>query len=388
MPLLGPFAFVVLVLMIFTISYYVRAHRESCSSAVVRHLEIIVGQNLPIPIALQLAAQTERGATRRVLRRCGQLTQLGLGLSDALRRAYPKCPSTLLSAIIVAERTNTLPATLQEWAPRLERRLSRRQFAFTARFSYSLATWCIFLLILAAVSYFIWPKFLTIAGDFHVPIHQTAIDVLQNPFAFEMPRTWMGVILKAAIFSSAGFTYLIWRWIRFRLFRRRATELSAIDRTSDWLSWFVSPFQSYTRAHAWSQALPSIRLAVAAGNPLVNAVHQATQLDVNAELRRGLAEWSEAMRIGESPVVAAKATNVPDLLVRWLAMGERDGSFDAALLHAERYYSALAERRGNLILHILWPAVVFTLAFLTGTVLYTIVTILVSIINTTMSYIE
>src|SRR5262245_41492358 len=123
------YALIPLIILVLAIVFYTRGYRRASCAAILRHLELIMQQNLPLPVALQLAAQSEGGATRRVLFRCGQLTQLGMSLTEALRRAYPKCPGIVMSVIAVAERGGTLPAALREWAPRLERAYSNREFS-------------------------------------------------------------------------------------------------------------------------------------------------------------------------------------------------------------------------------------------------------------------
>jgi len=383
-----PFAVVVLIVMILAIIFHARGHKAAACAAIFRHLELITRLNLPLPVALQLAAQTERGAVRRVLFRCGQMTQLGLPLAEALRRAYPRCPGTALSALVVAERANTIPAMLSEWAPRLERHFTHRQFNLTARFGYSLGTWLCFLLILLGVSHFVWPKFATISSDFGVPVSDVATDILKSPFEWEMPRTWTGLAFRIAILSTLVIFFVLLRWMRFRFRRRRSEKVSQMDQFLDWFAWTLSPARSMTRAIAWSQVLPSIRLAAAAGFPLNDAVFQSAQLDVNVQLRRQLAQWAEHMQLGQSPVAAAGTARLPDMLVRWLAAGARDGTFDASLLHAERYYQALADRRSNLLLQILWPVVMFVLACLTGLMLHSILQALVAVIEHTMQWIE
>lgn len=384
--ILFPFFLVVAILMIFAIAHHLRGHRASSCAIIFRHLELIMRQNLAIPVALQLAAQSERGGTRRVLLRCGQLTQLGLALSDAMRRAYPKCPTPVMSALIVAERTNTLPAMLHEWAPRLERDFGRRPFNLTARFGYSLATWLLMLIIIFLESYYVWPKFRTIVADFGGTLPPLTEDMLSDPFSFDPPKTWAGWIVRLGLAATiVSAVILLFRAI---LPRRRLGRVGPIRRLVDWLKWSTPTVREMTRADAWSQALPSIRLAVAAGMPMADAVLQATQLDVNSQLLGQLADWSASMKIGESPVVSARKAHAPDMLVRWLSIGVRDGSFDASLLHAERYYTALALRRGNLFLQILWPVVMASLATVTGLLLYGMLNVLVMLLNQCMSYIE
>jgi len=387
--MLIPFIWVGLIIVFLAAVFYMRGLRLASCATIVRHLELIMRQNLPLPVALQLAAQTERGTTRRVLFRCGQLTQLGMPLSDALRRAYPKCPGTLMSVIAVAEQSGTLPAALHEWAPRLERTYTDREFTLTARFGYSLATWLTFLVLLSGVGYFVVPKFRQIAADFGVPLSNVNMDMLENPFALEIPRTWAGLILRGAAFATLlAVVFILLRWIWIGIFKRRFERLSAIDRFSDWFGWTVSPFRSLTRARAWSQALPTIRLATVAGAAFDDAVFQAAHLDVNSQLRAQLMEWSLLLKSGESPVAAAHAVGLPSMLTRWLAVGMRDGTFESSLLFAERYYAALAQRRGNLMLHILWPVVMFSLACLTGMVLYSMIQVLRQMIDMCISYIE
>lgn len=56
MEILVPLTWVAMIVFILAIIFYTRGYRIASCAAIVRHIELIMRQNLPLPVALQLAA--------------------------------------------------------------------------------------------------------------------------------------------------------------------------------------------------------------------------------------------------------------------------------------------------------------------------------------------
>lgn len=341
-----------------------RVRRLTRQALVLRHLSLVVRQNLPLAVGLRMSANLETGKTRVALARCSKNLEMGMTLADALEAGYPKCSSLVVSIVRAAERSGTLPAALLELGTSLNERISRRRTDWTYRATYSLSTFFTFLLFLFGFSYFSAPKLLTIFADFGWTLPWYLQDVYSDPFSVAQPTSVIGWVMRGTYWSVVGAVFVLFvRWL-LRLRRRRAEDLGFHERAWDVVAWYAWPFSTMVRNRAWQQALPAIRLTTAAGWGLPEAVRQATTLDVNSCLRNRLRDWSRQMRDGESPVESARRAGAPEIVVRALAVAVRDGALESPLYMAESYLGALVSRWQATAAQLVWPMITLMLATL------------------------
>src|SRR4051812_9348787 len=127
---------IVMLLLGYGCVYSTLARAGERPKAVLRHLALIVRQNLPLTTGLRLAATSETGAVRRVLNRTARLIDAGAPLAEALELAYPGCPAMPLSIVKTAQQMGTLPSALHELNQRLAQQRPRSQTETQSRLAY------------------------------------------------------------------------------------------------------------------------------------------------------------------------------------------------------------------------------------------------------------
>jgi type II secretory pathway component PulF len=365
-----------------------RARSRVRSRVILRHLELIVRQNLPLPSALDLAADTEQGATRRILRRMGRMVRLGLPLSNAVRVAYPGCPSLVLSVLVTSEQSGTLPSALVELCRRptqteLDDRLDTR-----SRWAFLIATIVIFVVVYWCYSWIVFPKIRMVLADFTTPAPPLALDILAaHPLSGMSLTTTGGKAMRLMLLALffAGPAALL--WILLALRPRRADRLGPIDWFGDFIWWFTWPLGRIAEAGASASVMPTLRLAMGAGWSLPDAIAQAATLDTNYYFRVQLVEWCQRVREGEDATAAARASGLPDMFVRCVAMGMRDGDMDAPLAFGADYFAALTLRRRTAAVHLFWPVATLIVAAMVGAFVWATVVLCKTLIDVTCAQI-
>lgn len=347
-----------------------------------RHIGLIVRQNMPLPLALQFAGRGESGATRRSLLRIGRLVQMGLPLSESLRRACPQCPGPHLSSVQIGERTGTLAAVLQDINEESLRRPSGNVAGATTRWGYAVVTAFATAVVFCSVSYFVVPRLRLIVYDFGAVLPTSTTEIFEaNPFSSEHPKTIFGWAIRLFLVGVTVMPALLLIWGLLRLRPRRADRLGLFNLIGDSIRWHVWPFSRIALAQACASTARTTRLATAAGWPFHDAVLRSADADLNYFWRARLRRWSDAMRGGAEPVASGRDNSVPEVLLRAVSVGIRDGDLDAPLYHSGQYYSTLHHRWKEILLQTMWPVATLAVAFIIGLYCYGLVSGLGSIID-------
>lgn len=361
------FGFVILCVFAATRLYTGRVRTTLRTAIIFRHLALLVRQNMPLPMGLQFAAWGESGSVRRILMRTSRLLQAGLPLGEALRRAHPGCPGLLLSVVQAAERAGTLPAVLGEIIERDTYRQKDEGCEHDRRWGYVVATVVLFLVVFYGANYYVVPRLAAIMADYDAIMPAITTALLEaSPFTGADPTTALGWLFRLVVVGMTLLPAALLAWGIVRLRPRRADRVGPLQFLGDLTRWHLWPWRWLALPDACAASAPSIRLATAGGWPLPDAVEQAAELDTNWFWRRRLRAWAGGIRQGLEPVAAGRACGVPEVFLRAVAVGVRDGDLDAPLQHAERYYVALARRRRVRLVHLIWPAVTLCLAAVVG----------------------
>ncbi|MCZ6697366.1 MAG: type II secretion system F family protein [Planctomycetota bacterium] len=363
-------------------AFAARMRSRTRTEIIFRHLGLIVRQNMPLPLALQFAGRGESGATRRSLVGIGRLVQMGLPLSEALRRAYPQCPGPLLSSVQIGEKTGTLSAALQDINEENARSLSGNAAGATTRWSYVVVTAFAAAVVICAAQYRVAPRLQILVLDYDVVLPASTQDVfVASPFSNESPKTLYGWIIRlflVGVTVSPAFLLIVGL---ARLRPRRADRLGWFHLIADAIRWYVWPLNRIASSRACASTARTTRLATAAGWPFHDAVLHAADADLNYFWRGRLRAWSEAMKDGAEPVASGRENGVPEVLLRAVAVGMRDGDLDAPLHHAGQYYSTLTNRWTEALVQVLWPAATLAVAAIVGMYCYAFVAVIASLTN-------
>lgn len=343
------------------------ARRRARTAIIFRHLGLIVRQNLPLPTALQSAANGETGATRRVLLRLARSTRMGMPLSQALAHAFPAVPGLPLSVVQAAERSGTLPSALGELNEHFFRRPEPAGSDPAHRWLLYCAVLVEFAVVYALMNFFVLPKFMVLSQRWDTPWPVVTCDIVRAAqVTGPAPQTALGHIFRLMV---AGLTVLIPLFVVSGLARlrpRRADHVGAVSLVSDFIRWQLWPFRKLAWATCCARALPTLRLALAAGWTLPEAAERASEIDINYFGRRRLRGWAEQLREGRDAVAAGRTLGFPAMLLAQMALGMRDGQLSAPLYQAECYYRALETRWKLFFLQLLQPVAVLYLGALVG----------------------
>lgn len=342
-------------------SIYAHLARERTRSSIVfRHLGLIVQQNLPLSTALELAAQSESGKIRVILRRLADHVETGLSLSESLLLSYSACPALALSIVRSAEQTGTLPGALCELNRRMSETPTKLETEITQRWLAFAVVMVAFLLVYGTVV--LGMPVSSCSGvsyalqDFGTPLPPLTQDVLDaaTPLGTQ-PQTILGHVFRLT------WAVLIWVapiclfWTLARLRARRADRAGILSLIFDYVQWRVWFLRRIAEARGCANSVPIMRLALAAGWPLPEAIRRAAEVDANVFWQRQLKAWGRAILDGGDAIDEGRRLKLPETLLSYLAIGLRDGDPDAALYGAEDYYICMLQRRRKQLVQVVWP---------------------------------
>ena len=337
------------------------------STIVFRHIGLVVQQNMPLSAGLYYAALSESGPARGILARASRLVEAGVPLSQALSTAYPDCPALPLSIIRAGEASATLPSALRELNQRLSRGRLERPTDASYRWILLAIVALTFSLVYSYYCYSTLPKLSMIVADFGVTFPPLVQDVIAaNPFSPTAPTTLLGGLYIVAVAGAMLLAPCMLVGLFVRMRPRRVDRVGVFSVALDYVKWHVWPFRGIAVAQSCANAIPILRVSVAAGWPLPAAIRHAAAVDMNHFSQRCWQDWSRRIGEGTSPVQAGKEAGLPEVLLRNISVGVRDGDLDAPLYHAEEYYATLAYRWHRFLFQLLWPCATLWMGVIVG----------------------
>lgn len=362
---------VLLALFVVGAAFAILGRARAQAAIVFRHIGLIVQQNLPLSPALDLAAETESGSTRRILKRMADRVDTGIPLSQSLLQAYPGCPALHLSIVQSAEKTGTLPAALCELNQRLSRTPPPSETDASKRGLYFAMVLIAFLLVYGGAMIgtpSVIPSLNSIFADLSMEMPPLARDILNaaQPLG-ATPQTWPGIFFRFSwvVLTLVAPIALVGGLLSLR--PRRVDRVGMLWLIFDFVQWQVWLLRKIEESRGCVNSLPSMRLALSAGWSLPDAINMASNVDANTRWQAKLKEWSRQIANGQDPIDEGHKLKLPNILMSYLAVGIRDGNPDAALHNAEDYYTCLLYRWRQHLAQILWPLLTVYLGFLVGT---------------------
>lgn len=312
-------------------------------AAFIRHISFIVRRNLPLVSALFVSSIRQPANVRIPMRRLSRLLELGIPLSDAIGMAWPKCPRVDRSILQAAEQSGTLPDAITILDERYQHDFEVRLDQSQPTLALPILTFGMFITwFLLATAFFI-PRVNMIGYDFGTSAPLFTQEILMSGFGTgALPTTWYGTLFHA---TAAAILILGGLWFIAQLLGASLRRADFYNNFCDSLRWFIPVSRRAEIARSCLFTLPTIRVTTAAGWPLDRAIDMAATVKVNFLWRQRLQDWADAIRAGKDTVLAGRAVGLPESLLRYLAVGVRDGSLEAPLYSAERYFQLLLERQ-------------------------------------------
>ncbi|MCF7974426.1 MAG: hypothetical protein K9N55_11465, partial [Phycisphaerae bacterium] len=269
---------------------YGRTARRSLLFSVLSTLKTSMKQNLPLPMALECAAQGLASQESLVYRQLKKHLIMGHDLVEALRLAMPRCPGHVTGVLQGAQRMGNLVSGLEAVHKNVTLRDKRKQACEPVDPAYPIIVLMFMAVIGSALFRYVIPQFVTVIreisnGDMPV-ITQWLIwfwRVGSGPL-----QVAVGIVLGAwAIGTLIG-------WLR------RGQRPNWLINITDWFRWHLPFIHRFDRIFGLIQLLETLSLCLNAGSPVDQAVSECENLDVNRCFRRKIRRWHRAIVKGQS----------------------------------------------------------------------------------------
>jgi type II secretory pathway component PulF len=335
-------------------------------------------QNLPLAMALESAAAGRDDGAGHTMRQISRWLVRGYSLSEAIRLGYPRCPAHAYGMIVVAERMGQLPTALGIIERDLQAKVSRRLAINPLYPVYPIVLMVVVFLLVSTLMRFVIPQFGSVVREMVdaplprptqilIAIHHTVGDWL-------VPGVLVTLLCGAVL--------LVLRWWR----PRRMDRPGLLSRVGDLLTWHIPILRWLQHNQSMVETIAGLRMSLAAGCTVDQAIANLLPLDVNACFRRRLGRWLEAVQQGQDVTAAAVAHRVGSSLA-WAFDGRvNQGNTPAVLEMLESFYRSNYSYRVNLARFILWPGVTLAMAAVVGFVAFAVFSSTVAAIVACMNY--
>jgi type II secretory pathway component PulF len=318
-------------LLVLALAMVVRAVRRRQALLAVNYLEQAVRQNLPIPLMLGAAEQTETGGLRWRLGKLRTQIERGKSVSTALAITMPGTSPRTLGLIESGERLGRLGPILTRIVRRPPIIRDDRDPTRTIylRWYPLVMTMTLAMAGIIIVTYVI-PKYKDLLHDFGIPLPPitafiadafvTVIPVLAVVmtiiFALVLGRT------VASIFPPAAPPFDLWKWI------------------ADRVAWITPIWRGVTRNRGLADVCQVVADALDVGQPVDRALFEAAAASTNSILRRRILTWAQTVTSGVPLPDAARQAGLPALVSNMFRTAHGpDGAHDVFLFLA-RYYDS------------------------------------------------
>jgi type IV pilus assembly protein PilC len=374
----GPVLFVFVVT---GIVHYKQIRRHSILMDVIGTLSTAIRQNLPLPMALNLEAGNRKNKAARIMRTLAHFLTHGYPLSQALQKAYPRCPADIASAIAAGEAVNQLPRIMESiQADLLEKRDPSRKIR-PVNPLYPVIVFVLVSVIATGLMIFIMPTFSEVILDItegkeYLPASTQYIFNLSHIFV----RPEFLILLPILVLAGIG--YFV--WIVF--LPRRPEKPRWVSRIGDRITWYLPGVHWFEKTRSMLQLLKVLRVGHEGGWPVPVVVRQALSMDMNLCMTSRVSRWLGEIERGEDLSRSARSCGLGNTLA-WAMDGTlQRGSIADLLEMLEEIYRRQYQYRLNLLNSFLCPIMILILGTGVGFVIYSMFAAMVSLITLTMQY--
>ncbi len=271
--------------------------RLDTAAAVISTIASAVRQNLPLPMALEMAATGAGESVSHTLRQIKKWLVEGYSLSESLKRGYTRCPGYVISLTAAGERIGqvrqALAAVEQDLAAKVE--LSRKVRPIPSLYPPLLLLY-MFIVVMLLVR-FVLPKYSDVLAEFssegaRMPAATEILLAIVHFIAYG----WGWVLVILLIIGL-----LLWAvvYVRVRSRPRRPENPYLISRLSDYIRWHLPVIHWYEWNRGMQWIVGMLRLSLNAGCTLNEAIAGALKIDVNCCFKRNLKDWLARVERGE-----------------------------------------------------------------------------------------
>jgi len=374
----GPAGGYFLLLMMLFIGYHIGAvvtAKNAMVAFVISTIAASVRQNLPLPFALQSAAENSNSKHSIFLRRIAKWLTQGFSVSEAVKRGFKKCPAKITAMLELGEKNNQLPKALEVIErDMLKKADDSRTVEAIHPLPYIFMVLTVMLLITMGLMIGVVPKFAMVIQEMSggkLPRPTLILMEISNFICFRY-----GWVLIVAPLIFAGISLIV---VKFR--NRRPDRPRLLSRMGDLLKWHLPILHWFENNYSLLQTLEGLKISFNAGSTVNGAIQNTVNLDINYCFRKKLKKWLAKVEAGESISAAAKKSGLTKTISWAFEQPGDDENMRNILQMLEEVYRSNYSYRVNLAKFILLPSTIVCIGSMVGFFAYAIFSAMIAIIT-------
>jgi type II secretory pathway component PulF len=349
------------------------------SSYVITTIGSSMRQNLPLPMALEMAAvgQDERRAD--ILRNIKKWLVEGYSLSESLRRGYPKCPGYITAMVAAGERIGQVPQTIGALEQDLVAKANTSKKVRHVPLLYPPIVLLVMFVIVLMLITFIIPKYKSVLSEMagsKLPASTNALIAIAG--FFTKGHGTLIILLSGLLFLVCGIIY-----IRVKSRPRRVEKPYLISRVGDFIKWHTPFIRWYEWCCAMQRIAGILRLSLNAGCTVNEAIANALRLDINECFRREVKNWLAMVERGDDIGLSARQCGMGSAMAWAFADVHNHRNTLDILDTLETSYRWGYSRAATLARFIIGPCETICLGLMVGFIAYAMFSPIVTIIHAT-----
>jgi type II secretory pathway component PulF len=335
-----------------------------------------VRQNLPLPMAMEMAAVGQNDKRARILRNIKKWLVEGYSLSESLKRGYARCPGYATALVAVGERIGQVPQALAVLEQDLVAKTNLSKNVRHIPSCYPPILLLLMLTIVLMLMTFVFPVYIAVLNEISEGKLPTATMVLMQIAGFiKYNFGWLIGLLVVLGFVVGGAFY-----VRIKVRPRRPDRPYAISNIGDFIKWHLPILRWYEWNSAMQRIVGMLRLSLNAGCTVNEAIANTLQMDINRCFKRKLRGWLDRVERGDDIGQSAQQCGMGSAMA-WAFTDMQNHSNTLDVLETlESSYRWGYSRAAALARFIIGPCETLCLGLMVGFITYAIFTSLVAVI--------
>jgi type II secretory pathway component PulF len=375
---LGVTGIVLLAILLGSLLAYRLTSQHAVAAYVISTIGASMRQNLPLPMALESAADGLADDRSRILRQIQKWLVRGYSLSESMKRGYPQCPGHAVAMIAAAERIDQLPFAIKAIEADMVTRADDSRKIQPIHPLYPVILMVFMFFMLFGITLFVMPQFKTalaeMIGESSLP---ASTRFMMRAFRFiTFDYGWL-LGLAFVLFVLVAIPLSI--HARFR--PRRPKEPYLRSRIADFVKWHLPILHHFEKNYSLIHVVEFLRLSLNAGCTVNYAIDEAIGLDVNNCFKKRLRRCLKKVERGDNIAAAMRESKLGTPLAWAFDEKVNQGNTLSILETLESFYRSNYSYYINLAKFIIWPCVMLVLGATVGFVVYAIFSPGIAIIN-------
>jgi type II secretory pathway component PulF len=375
----GSLGLLVFLLFVGVVSGIAKTSEPTTAAYVISTISSSMRQNLPLPMAIEMAATGQSDKRARILRNIKKWLVEGYSLSESLKRGYTRCPAYATALVAVGERIGQVPQALGALEQDLVAKVNlSRKVRHIPSFYPPILLLVMFIIVLGLMK-FVIPSFrhvLMEVGAGKLPVATIVLMQIVKFITYDLGWLFFGLLVLGFVIGGAFY-------VRVKARPRRPDRPYAISRIGDFIKWHVPMLRWYEWNRAMQRITGMLRLSLNAGCTVNEAIANTLQLDINECFKRELKKWLDRVERGDDIGQSAQQCGLGSAMA-WAFADMRNHCNTLDVLETlESSYRWGYSRAAALARFIIGPCETLCLGLMVWFIVYAIFASLVAVIHAT-----